>query len=252
MKLKKKFQESLIKMGGSWSYSYVEKHRLNDDVVYSLIRENADDLLLHYIKFYTLSTDQITEILLRDNVGELMLSVARRNLLTPKQQEIIVAKNNVLLFEAYLSPGGFFDVRRRFNTLPEYQFIYNIIKSEKLIGVEVFKTYVDNCYRTILSEDIVNLLIENENTFATQYIFHRARLKKEWEEDFIAKASPELLKRYIDEHEFGSDAAQLALVQQNYPLAQVYYDKYRLRAKAQQLYHEIRQKEIERKKADKN
>jgi len=251
MKLKAKFQEILIKIGGTWPLNYVKKHRLDDDIVNSLIREEADKFLLHYVQFHTLSTSQITEILQRDKVGELMLAIARKNILTPKQQEILVEKNNVLLLEAYLCPQGYFDSNRRFKTFPEYLFIYKMVKSEKLIGAELFKTYVDNTYKTLLTEDIVNLLIENENTWACKYIFHRARLKREWEEDFVLKASDDLLISYMNEHEFGSDAAHLALVQQKFALAQVYYQKYRLRPKAQQLYHEIRQQEIERKKAEK-
>ncbi len=253
MNAKKKFQEILVKFGGTWPLNYVKTHRLDDDIINSLIRENTDDsdeFLLHYVQYHTLSTDQITEILQRDKVGELMLSVARKYILTPKQQEILIEKNNVLLWEAYLCPKGFFDSNRRFKTLPEYMFIYNMVKSEKLIGAEIFKTYVDNTYKTLLTEDVVKLLIENENTWACKYIFHRAKLKREWEENFIFTASDEMLRSYFNEHEFGSDAGQLALVQQKFALAQAYSRKYKFRPKAQQIYYEIRQREIERKKAE--
>lgn len=250
MSLKTKFQEILVKYGGTWALNYVKKHRLEDDVVNSLIREKKDEFLLHYVQIHSLSTDQITEILQRDEVDELMLAVVRLYVLTSQQQEILIKKNNALLWEAYLCPKGFFVGNRRFATLPEYLFIYKVVKSEKPTGVELFKIYVDNTYKTLLTEDVVNLLIENENTWACKYIFHRARLRKEWEKDFILKVSDNMLKSYMNEHEFYSDDAQLTLVQQKFALAQSYYQNYGFRSKARQLYHDIRQQEIDRQKAE--
>lgn len=247
MKPKKLFQEMLLKAGDTTLFKYIENHRLEDEIVTNLIREEKDEILLKYIKIHSLNENQITEILYRDNVDELMLAVVRQYTMTPKQQEIIVEKGNVLLLEAYLCPKGFFDSNRRFATLPEYKFIYGMIKSDKLTGVEIFKAYVDNVYRTLLTEDLIDLLIANENSFATKYIFSRARLKKEWEGAFVEKASETMLKNYLDAHEFATDAAQTALIRKNYPLARVYYDKYKFRPNPLKLYHDLRQQEIEKK-----
>ncbi|MCM1324273.1 MAG: hypothetical protein NC218_08930 [Acetobacter sp.] len=247
--MKTNIQKTIVKFGGSRLFEkYVKNNRLEDEVVNQLIQDKNDEYMLFYIKNHTLSTSQITEILYRDKVDELMLAVVKSTVLNRKQQEILVEKNNALLIEAYLCPKGFFDPDRRFCYIAEYKFIYGIVKSTKLTGVEIFKTYVDHFYRTLLTEDIVQLLIANENSFATKYIFLKAKLRKEWEELFVKNASSELLKSYIAEHEFGMDAAQILLIEKDFTLAQVYYDKYKFRIKPQQLYHEKRQKEIERRK----
>lgn len=250
MKMRIFFQKNLVKRGGSFLFGYVKNHRLEDEVVNFLISEERDDILQHYVKYHTLSTDQITEVLFRETVGDLMLEVVRINILTPKQQELIIEKKNVLLLEAYLSPKGFFDCSRRFNTLPEYLFIYNMIKSDKLTGVELFKTYVDNCYRTLLTEDLIDLLIQNETAFATKYIFRRAKLRREWEADFVKRASETMLKIYIEEHEFGSDAGQLELIQKSDELAKIYYEKHKFRPAAQSVYFNTRQQKCESPKSE--
>ena len=250
MKLKTIFQEFLTNPGGAWAEKYVKKNRLKDEIVDRLIENRKDDFLLRYIKIHTLSGNQITRILNRDGIDELMMEVVRINHLTPEQQKCLVAKNNIILTEAYLCPKGFFQEDRRFNTLAEYLFINSIINSEKLIGTEVFKTYVDNCYRTLLTEDLITLLMANETSFATKYIFLKSRLKREWEKMFIETAPESLIKYYIDKHEFIQDASQLLLVTKYFSLAQIYYEKYKLRSQAQQLYHELRKQKIESKKAD--
>lgn len=251
MKLKQKFQESLVKYGASWQFrKYVMKNRLEDDVVNRLIREPRDEYLLFYMKHHSLSTNQISEILMREKVDEVMLATVRAYNLTIRQQETLVEKNNALLLEAYLSPKGFFEPSRRFQALTEYKFIYGMIKSKKLTGAEIFKTYVDNFYRTLLTEDMVKLLIENENTYPTKYILHKAKLKREWEEMFINTASESQIRDYIYDHELGMDASQIALINKYFSLARIYYDNYKFRPTPQQLFHERRQQEIERKKAE--
>lgn len=245
MKTKKIFQEFLVKSG--LAAKYVKNHRLDGDIVTTLIREKKDDILLEYIKIHLLDEAQVTEILYRDKVDELMLAVAKQYVMTPEQQEIIVEKKNVLLWETYLCPKGFFDKNRRFASLPEYKFIYGMVKSEKLIGLEVFKTYVDSCYRSLLTPSLIDLFIANENSYATRYIFSRARLKRDWEEDFVEKANVTLLKCYIDVHELATDDAQIALIRKDYALARVYYDKYKFRTAPAKLYHDLRQQEIDKK-----
>ncbi len=242
--MKKIFQKVLVKIGGKVLFKYIENHRLVDEIVTDMIREKKDDFLLQYIKYHTLSTNQITEILLRDEVDELMLAVVKLYKLTTNQQEYLIEKGSVLLLEAYLSPKGFFDTERRFNTVPEYKFIYGIAKSEKLTGFEIFKAYVDNFYRSLLSKDLVDFLVKNENSFATKYIFSKAKLRKEWEEDFIIASSENMLEYYIGHHEFALDTSQLKLVEKSLPLAKVYYDKYKFRPMANQLYHEQRKATI--------
>lgn len=250
MKLKEKFQAGLVKYAGAWQFKkYVEKNRLEDSVVNDLIREPRDEYLLIYMKQHTLSADQISEILMREKVGEVMLAVARAYTLTNRQQETLVEKNNAILLEAYLCPKGFFEPARRLSTLAEYKFIYGMVKSTKLTGAEIFKTYVDNFYRTLLTEDLVEFLIKNENTYPTKYILHKAKLKREWEEMFVKTASEDMVKDYIYDHEFGMDASQIELINKYPSLAKIYYDKYKFRPLPQQLYHKRRQEENEQRKS---
>ncbi len=249
MYLKQKFQKILVKYGGNWLFKkYVLHHRLDDNVVSWLIANHKEAYLLFYMTLHLLSTQHITGILQSDVVNAVMLAAVKKQKLNVDQEVMLVQKNNVLLLEAYLCPNGFFDTERRFNPLPEYLFIYSMVKSEKLTGVEIFKTYVDNNYRSLLTDDLILLLVENEKSFATSYILQKTRLRKEQEELFIQKASGTLLRNYINEHEIGSDQAQILLVKNHFELAQLHFNKYKLRQKAQQLYHEMRRMEVEKRK----
>ncbi len=247
--LRRKLQEILVKFGGTWLFKkYVTRHRLEDDVVSWLIANNKEAYLLFYMAIHLLAPHHITTILRQDVVNAVMLFAVRKNSLSAEQEAMLVQRNNVLLLEAYLCPNGFFDTNRRFATLPEYLFIHSMVKSEKLTGVEIFKTYIDNSYRTLLTDDLIKLLAENENSFATKYILKKSRLRKEQEELFLNCASEDLIRYYINEHEIGSDQAQIVLVEEHFELAQLHFNKYKLRQKAQQLYHEIRRKEVEKRK----
>ncbi len=249
MKLKERIQEILINYCGIKLFrSYVAKRRLEEDVVSRLILNHMYEHLIIYMSYHLLSSRHIQSILMDASVNEAMLTAVRKYTLAEKQQLTLVQKNNVLLLEAYLCPNGIFDAERRFQTQPEYYFIYGMVKSEKLIGTEIFKTYVDNCFRTLLTENLLRLLVQNENAFATRYILQKVRIKKEMEELFIRLASDELIRYYINEHELGSDQAQLLLVQEHFELAKLHFNKYKLRMKPQQLYHEMRNREAEKKK----
>lgn len=249
MRLKEFVQEILVKYCGIQLFrNYVSQNRLEEDVVARLIFNNMFEHLLIYMDYHLLSDKHVQTILQYDTVNAVMLSAVKKYTLDPKQQLTLVQKNNVLLLEAYLSPNGIFDINRRFGTLPEYYFIYGMVKSDKMIGVEIFKTYVDNTYRTLITEELIQLLAQNESAFATRYILQKVRIKKELEELFVSLASDELIRYYINEHELGSDQAQILLVQEHFELAQLHFNKYKLRAKAQKLYHEKRQRDTEKRK----
>lgn len=249
MKLRRTIQEILVKYCGIQLFkSYVSKYRLDEEVLNYLILHHMYEHIIIYMNFYMLGSEHIKSILQYDTVNEVMLTAVRKHYLSEEQQLVLVQKNNVLLLEAYLCPNGIFDTERRFKTLPEYYFIHGMIKSEKMVGVEIFKTYVDNTYRSLVTEDLVHLLAENENAFATRYILQKIRIRRELEELFISLASENLISYYINEHELGSDKAQILLVQKHFKLAQLHFNKYKLRPTAQKLYHEIRRKEAEKKK----
>lgn len=247
--MKQKFQKILVKYGGIWLFKkYVSRHHLKDDIVSWLIRNNKEAYLLIYMAIHLLSSQHITSILEAPVVNAVMLLAVRKHRLSAEQQALLVQKNNVLLLEAYLCPNGIFDENRRFSTLPEFLFVQSIVKSEKLTGVEIFKTYVDNNYRDLLTADLIRLLVNNEHAFATMYILQKARLRKEQEEQFLNTASDNLIRYYISEHEITSDQAQILLVEQHFELAQLHFNKYKLRVKAQQLYHERRRLDVENRK----
>lgn len=239
MSLKILFQDALTK--SAWLFKkYVYKHRLEEVVVRKLVRQNKEDRLLVYIKRHALSSDIITEILSGED-GKLMQEVLKRYSLDETQQEILVEKNNALLLENYLCPDGYFNISRRFKKTVERQFILSIVMAEKMVGLEVFKTYVDNTARDLL-EDVLFEALAAKDTFVSRYVLMKCRLTKEQEEYLVANAPQGLLEEYFNEKQLASDVAQLKLVERDFELAKSYFNRYGLRSKAQQTFHELRKK----------
>lgn len=249
MNVKRMFEIGLVRYAGlSLFKKYINKKSLDDKVIEMMILEKKDEYLEAYMQVHKLSDDQVTSILSRNGVDGLMLSVVKNDQLNEEQQEILVKKNNTLLLESYLSPAGFFDLRRRFSKPVEYLFINSIIKSEKMVGLEIFKTYIDNFYRTIWSEDLFNLLMKNNASLPAQYIFRKVHLPRDLEERFISEASEALIRDYLQDHHLNNDNALLLLVEEKSELAELYYEKYKLRGKAQEVYFRQRQQNYQTEK----
>jgi len=244
MKLKVWFQEAVIKCG-TWLFKkLIEHQRLEDIVVDKLIFEKKEEYLLEYIKKWPLSTYQITEIL-NGEENLLMIETLKNNVLNQEQQTVLVSKNNALLLERYLMPNGFFEIARRFKTIPEYMFIKGLAKSKKSAGYEVFKTYIDNTCRDVLSNELLEALLEMEESTLVHYIFYRVVLKKDQEMIFVKKADTNLIKTYISGHQLYSDSAQYQLLEKSFELAELHFQLYGLQSKAQQTYHKLRKEKIE-------
>ncbi len=247
--LKKMFQAALVRYGSTWLFKkYVKKYRLEDEVVDLLIQENRTERLMEYIKHQELSSRHLTGIL-SGEMNDLTLHSVRNNILDNEQQQLLVSKKNILLLEAYLSPEGYFDLARRFKPAAEQMYILSMAQSEKKIGVEVFKAYIDNTSRDVITEGLLKAILPYDS-FATHYVLHKAVLKKEHEEYLVKNAQEHLIGEYIKDHELASDAAQLALVEENFELAKKHFNLYGLRSQAQQRYHALRKQAIERSQAE--
>lgn len=253
MELNKFFQKLLVRfMGFGLFVRYVRKHRLNDEIVDYLIREKKIPLLMEYIKYNQLSSYQITNILecfgdeQELNTMKLVQSILRNNILNEEQQNLMVSKNDVLFLESYLSPNGYYESARRFKRIPEYGYIQGMVKSNKTVGIELFKAYIDNNARDIMTDDLLNFLLEQStDSFAVRYLIQKVKLSKEQEETLLEKAPASMVALRIKANELISDLSQQMLVKNHFELAEKYFEKYGLRSKAQQEFYARRRALVE-------
>lgn len=253
MKTKIFLQEILIKIfGNTWLFAWwIKKHRLDDRIVDLLIREKFN-LLEKYARRHQLSSYQITDILsdLADVDDEytqaFIRELLKNNTLNREQEQLLVSKNDVLFLESYLTPNGYFDASRRFHEVAEHNYILGMAEAKNMTGIEVFKAYVDNTFRDMMTDELLAELILLPESFAVRYVLQKARLSKEQEDFLVDKAPEKLIKIYIGEKELASDAAQLQLVEKHFELARLYFEKYGLRSKAQQTYHLLRKQALEK------
>ena len=216
-----------------------------------LIREKFN-LLEKYARRHQLSSYQITDILsdLADVDDEytqaFIRELLKNNTLNREQEQLLVSKNDVLFLESYLTPNGYFDASRRFHEVAEHNYILGMAEAKNMTGIEVFKAYVDNTCRDMMTDELLAELILLPESFAVRYVLQKARLSKEQEDFLVDKAPEKLIKIYIGEKELASDAAQLQLVGKHFELARLYFEKYGLRSKAQQTYHLLRKQALEK------
>lgn len=210
--------------------NFVMENVLDDEALQIIVKENKIDFFREYLKHQELTNEQITKILSQDKVTPIMLWLVRLvKKFNAKQQMLIVKKQNAMLFEAYLYPDGLFDIKRRFYDEVEYHYIENMVKiteTDKYVGWEVFKAYVDNNYGRMIRSDVILLLVKYPNSYATRYILHRGKIRKDFEVLFIENASEDLLDFYLEERQFTTDKGQKALIQKSMKLAQKHLDKY--------------------------
>lgn len=244
-------------MGFGLFVRYVRKHRLSDEIVDYLIREKKIPLLMEYTKYNQLSSYQITSILeyfgdeQELNTMKLVQSILRNNILNEEQQNLMVSKNDVLFLESYLSPNGYYDNTRRFKRVPEYNYIQGMVQSNKNVGIEMFKAYIDNNARDIMTDDLLNFLLEQStDSFAVRYLIQKVKLSKEQEEKLLETAPEKMVALRIQSNELISDVSQLLLVTKYYDLAEKYFDKYGLRSKAQQEFYARRHVKLEEAHAE--
>lgn len=234
----------------------VKHFRFDDEVITDLIRgkyQNSEIMLLAYVKRHLLNSDQIDELLQKEESFPLC-EVLRRNVLSKSQQLLLVEKCNVMLLEAYFLPQGYFDCSRRLSDVAEYRLIAGFIKSknETNVATEVLKAYVDNTSADLLTDEILKLIVANDDIWASRYILHKCRLKHDQEEFFVAHAPEDMIKGYISDKKLWSESAQIYLLEHNFPLAEYHYHLYGLRCNAQTIYHATRRKAYDERCAKKN
>lgn len=258
MELNKFFQKLLVRfMGFKVFVCYGRKHRLADEIVDYLIREKKISLLMEYTKYNQLSSYQISAILeyLGDekelNTMEFVQRLLRNNVLNEEQQKKMVSKNDVLFLESYLSPNGYYDNTRRFKRVPEYSYIQGMVQSNKNVGIEMFKAYIDNNARDIMTDDLLDFLVkQSTDSFAVRYLIQKVKMSKEQEEKLLETAPEKMVALRIQSNELISDVSQLLLVTKYYDLAEKYFDKYGLRSKAQQEFYARRHVKLEEAHAE--
>ena len=250
----KKFFQLLLYffIGEEWGKAYVRKHCLDDVIVDRLIKsEKKRYLLKEYAKNHTLKGYQIASILQLPNEISLKQEVLKRNELDEKEQELLItsSKNNTLLFETYLCPDGYYLSERTFALKPEFLFLSSLIEKNNMMGFEIFKTYVANNNKKVLTPELLKIIIENDNQLS-RHILIKARLNRDMEEFFVENSSNEMLRFYISNCQFYADSAQLLLVERDYDLAHLHFKSYGLRSKAQSLYYQLRKEELDETHAD--
>ncbi len=258
MKMKEFFQKILIRIMSFKMYLlYINKHQLEAKVIDSLIDNPDLRYLKEYVEKYPLEAPQISRILreysnimIMDKL-KIVQTVLRKNKLDEEQEMLLIEQNDVLFFENYLSPNGYFDVSRRFGHKGEVSYILKMAKSNQSVGIELFKAYVDNTSNDLMSDDLLQEIIKLPVTNQIKYLLQKTRFSKEQEVYLLENGQDEQIEVRIETNELQSDAAQLKLVEEHYPLAEMHFEKYKLRSKAQHVYYEKKHEKIEREQAEK-
>jgi hypothetical protein len=230
----------LLPVTGGW---YTRKYHLTEVTLDRLFRQHQEGLLLVYMETHRLPEKYI-DIILDGNYPGLLVQI-KKYPLTQEQQVKMLKKRNFDLIEGYLCPKGFLDETRRF--APEAELLFLSLMAEHNVMFEVFKSYVDVFYKTLLTDDVIRtVLFQYPQSLAVEYILVRTKVKKEQEESFVRLAPKELLEFYIEQSNFSTDAAELALVETHYCLAKKYFASYGFRPLAHAAYHNRRKAEVEK------
>ena len=201
-----------------------------------------------------LTPEQITEILQKEKEDRIMLEVLRTNKLDPSQEELLVLKRNTLLLETYLSPQGFLDPDRILSPKAEEIYILSMLKAQKAVGIELFKTYVDNAKKTILTDKLLEKAIEvialscdqtTTECFSAKYLLSKAYFNENQELYLLTHCSYNYIEEYISQKQLYSDKAQIYLIENFYPIAKFHQEEYGFRPKAIQPYHTKRKEELQ-------
>ncbi|MBR5154327.1 MAG: hypothetical protein IKW58_01215 [Alphaproteobacteria bacterium] len=208
-----------------------------------------------WMKDVKLTPSQITDILNREKEDRVMLEVLRNNKLDPAQEEILVSKRNTLLLETYISPQGYLEPSRTLSPKAEFAYILSMLDTKKTIGIELFKIYVDNAKKTIMTDAILEKALEVINAssdetektecFAAKYLLSKAYLNEEQEQYLLNNANPAYIDEYINSKALYHENSQILLIEKYFNLAKLHQEQYGLRAKALQLFHAKRKEELQ-------
>jgi hypothetical protein len=224
--------------------NHVSVNELKPSEVSMLVKRDTESILLEYIKIHKLKPYQVTNILKGEYESNLVQEILRTYELNEEQEEILAAKNNILLLENYLSPKGYLDPEKRLSPKVEKIYIINMLKRQNNIGLELFKTYVDNNKKTILTDEILKEALERD-CIASRYLLLKSYLTEEQEEYLLLNASQERIEDYIAKKQLYSEKAQILLVEKYFSLAKLHHEDHGLRPKVQQLYRSKKREEIQ-------
>ena len=224
--------------------NHVSVNELKPSEVSMLVKRDTESILLEYIKIHKLKSYQVTNILKGEYESNLVQEILRTYELNEEQEEILAAKNNILLLENYLSPKGYLDPEKRLSPKAEKIYIINMLKRQNNIGLELFKTYVDNNKKTILTDEILKEALERD-CIASRYLLLKSYLTEVQEEYLLLNASEERIEDYIAKKQLYSEKAQMLLVEKYFSLAKLHQEDHGLRPKAQQLYRSKKREEIQ-------
>ncbi len=254
--LKIMFQSLVIWLGGTFVY---KKSPLNDKVVDSLIKADKSlkegkkskklarkrVILFDYIAKYRLKPYQVTNILKEAHSKELIQKIVRNYELSEEQETLLLSlENNILLLETYLAPDGYLDPNKKLSLKAEEQYVISMLTSHAKIGLELFKTYVDNTKRTILTDNILKTAIEND-CFASRYLLNRAFFNEEQELYLVETLDEEGIEDYIELKQLYYEKSQALLVEKYFTLAKLHHAKYGFRPKVMPDFREKKKKELE-------
>ena len=220
---------------------HIQNNALDDEIVEYLIKEQKIEFLREYVVYHALKEEQIDKIFSPEGVTPLMLAMAKVLDLTPEQQKRLIGRKNALLLESYLFPKGTFDINRRFKNEAETLYVAVMAEMNSSVGIEVYKTYVDNHYRRMLTMEVIEIVLEYPESFASKYLLQRAKLKKEYEGFFVENAPKELLAHYLEYNDLNQEYAQEILLRRDFELTAFHQERYGLRQGVQRLFFEERQ-----------
>ena len=250
------FQSLVIWLGGTWVY---KKSPLDDRVVDNLIEADKivntgvvlerflrkKDMLFDYISKYRLKPYQVTNILRGRHSKELVKSIVLNYELSEEQEEFLLSlDNNILLLETYLSPQGYLDPSKRLAPKAEEKYVVRMLTSQKQVGLELFKTYVDNSKRTILTDNILKIALKYDS-IASRYLLLKSYFDEDQELYLINTLSEEKLDDYISFKQLYYDKSQMMLIERYFALAKLHHEKYGFRPKVMSAFRDKKKAELQ-------
>ena len=222
----------------------IERFFLSTEEIADIAIQNEDEVkVLKLVKSKTLTEAQITKII-QNFEGEPTSELLTNYELTETQQIALCSKKNTLLIESYLAPIGYLERK----LCPEAEFIYveAMINKVSNIGIEMFKTYVDNNKKTILTDELLKLALESkEENLAAKYLIQRAYFTEAQEVYLLENSSFEVVEDYLASKPIYHENSQIILVEKFYELAKNHQEEHGLRPKALLLYRSKRKMELQ-------
>lgn len=232
---------------------------LDDKVVDSLIEadknlkegktskklERKKEILFDYMGKYKLKPYQVTNILKDAHSKELVQKIVLEYELTDEQEVLLLSReNNILLLENYLAPNGYLDPKKRLSQMAEEMYVVKMLQSQKQIGLELFKTYVDNSKRTILTDIILVVALKND-CIASRYLLIKSYFDENQEVYLINNMSEDKLEDYISQKQLYFENSQALLVERYFNLAKLHYEKYGFRPKVMNAFRDKKKAELQ-------